>query len=527
MLILKNLKVDINNNLDLKEIIIKYLHIKTNELISYEISKKSIDARVGHNLSYIYEILINLKEEEKYLKRNRNEFIKKYIENKYIFPKSGEKKLEFRPIIIGLGPAGLFCAYFLAKNGYKPIVYERGKEIPERIKDVEKFWNESILNENSNVQFGEGGAGTFSDGKLNTQVKDKENRIKEILKIFVEWGAPKEIMYEKNPHIGTDNLRNVIINLRNKIINYGGEIHFNSVLKDIYIQNGKIKNIKINDKIINTDILILATGHSAKDTFEMLLEKGLKVKNKPFAIGVRIVHSQSLIDENQYNIRNKKLPAATYKLTYNNDKRGIYSFCMCPGGYVVNASSKKGNVVTNGMSNYLRDSKYANSAIIVTVNEEDYGSTPLAGLKYIEEIEKKAYQITKGKVAIQEFKDYELGIKSCNINASSFVKGEVAYVDINKIFPEYINKSLKEGINYFNTKINNFNKGVILAPETRTSSPVRIERNDELVSNILGIYPCGEGSGYAGGITTSAIDGIKIAEVIAKKYKEINKRNEC
>ena len=522
MLTLKNLKVDINNDLNLDNILIKYLRIRPDELIDYEINKRSIDARVGHNLSFIYEIIINLKDEEKFLKSNKNKNITRYISNPYKFPQSGITPLNKRPIIIGLGPAGLFCAYFLAKHGYKPIVYERGKEISQRIKDVEKFWNESILNENSNVQFGEGGAGTFSDGKLNTQIKDKENRIKEILNIFVKCGAPEEIMYEKNPHIGTDNLRKVVVNLRNKIIDYGGEIHFNSLLKDIYIEGNKIKSIKINEEIIDTELLILATGHSAKDTFEMLLSNGIDIKNKPFAIGIRIVHPQSLINENQYKCINNKLPQASYKLTYNTNNRGIYSFCMCPGGYVVNASSEKGRVVTNGMSNYLRDSGFANSAIIVTINECDYGIKPLDGLRYMENIEKRAYELTQGAIAIQTFKDYENNVISDNLkNTNEFVKGKTINIDINKIFPEYINNSLKEGINYFNTKIKDFNKGIILAPETRTSSPVWIKRTDNLESNILGIYPCGEGSGYAGGITSSAIDGMKVAEEIAKKYKEI------
>lgn len=519
MLSLKNIKVPINYQGTLSNFIKDYLKA---DIIDYKIIKKSIDARSKHDFSYIYEFGVTIKDEEKFLLHNKNKNITKYEEVIYSFPKSGDEVLKNKPVVVGLGPAGLFASFFLAKHGYKPIVFERGKMLEERIKDVELFWNEGILNKNSNVQFGEGGAGTFSDGKLNTQVKDREGRIKEVLKIFVECGAPEEIIYEKNPHIGTDNLRKVVKNMREKIIDYGGEIHYNSCLEDILINDNKIDSIVVNDKIIKTDILVLATGHSAKDTFNMLYDKGLNIISKPFAIGIRIVHLQDLIDKHQYPILYPNLPKASYKLTYNANGRGIYSFCMCPGGYVVNASSENNTVLTNGMSNYLRDSGYANSAIIVTVNQNDFGNNPLDGLKYMENIEKKAFLLTNGKIPIQRFKDYEEGIISSNIlNISKFVKGSTKYIDINDLFPDYINSSIKMGINYFNKLIPGFKDGIILAPETRTSSPVRILRSEELESNILGIYPCGEGSGYAGGITTSAVDGIKVAEMIAKKYQNM------
>ena len=519
MLSLKNIKVPVDYQGNLTTIIKKYLNM---DIINYKIIKKSLDARSKHEFCYIYELGVTIKDEEKFLEKNKNKNITKYTPIAYHFPKSGTEQLLNRPIIIGLGPAGLFASYFLAKNGYKPIVFERGKRVEERIKDVTDFWENGILNKNSNVEFGEGGAGTFSDGKLNTQVKDKEGRIAEVLKIFVECGAPAEIMYEKNPHIGTDNLRNVVKNLREKIIADGGEIHYNSCLEDIIIQDDKIKAIIVNGQTIKTDVLVLATGHSARDTFNMLYKRGVNITSKPFAVGIRIVHPQELINKCQYPIIYSNLPSASYKLTYNTCGRGVYSFCMCPGGFVVNASSDEKNIVINGMSNYLRDSGFANSAIIVTVTENDFGPNPLDGLKYMENIEKRAYELSNGLIPIQRFSDYENNIISSDIlDINKFVKGNTKYIDINEILPEYINTCLKLGINYFNRLIPGFNEGIILAPETRTSSPVRILRSEQLESNISGLYPCGEGSGYAGGITTSAVDGIKVAEMIANKYQNM------
>lgn len=329
-------------------------------------------------------------------------------------------------------------------------------------------------------------------------------------------------MYEKNPHIGTDNLRNVVKNLREKIIADGGEIHYNSCLEDIIIQDDKIKAIIVNGQTIKTDVLVLATGHSARGTFNMLYKRGVNITSKPFAVGIRIIHPQELINKCQYPIIYPNLPSASYKLTYNTRGRGVYSFCMCPGGFVVNASSDEKNIVINGMSNYLRDSGFANSAIIVTVNQNDFGPNPLDGLKYMENIEKRAYELSNGLIPIQRFGDYENNIISSDIlDINKFVKGNTKYIDINEILPEYINTCLKLGINYFNKLIPGFNEGIILAPETRTSSPVRILRSEQLESNISGLYPCGEGSGYAGGITTSAVDGIKVAEMIAKKYQNM------
>jgi hypothetical protein len=519
MIRLKNIRIPINSQENLESIIIRKL--KVNEIISYKIHKKSIDARNKKVFSYVYDFDIMLAQEEKFLKNTKLTNVFKVGNEEYILPQKGSIKLKNPPIVVGMGPAGLFCAYFLAKLGYKPIIFERGKMVDERVKDIDDFWQKGILNKNSNVQFGEGGAGTFSDGKLNTLVSDSSYRMKKVFEIFVECGAPKEILYDSKPHIGTDKLRNVIKCMRSKIISMGGVVHFNSFLEDIIIQDNQVKGVIVNGKTYETECLVLATGHSARETYLKLYEKNIVMEAKPLAIGVRIMHSQDLINKAQYPINYPFLPPASYKLTYKaQNNRGVYSFCMCPGGYVVNASSEEKRLVVNGMSNYKRDSFSSNSAIIVTVSPSDFGSSPLDGIKFLESIENKAYNLGNGAIPIQYFKDYEIG-KISNINNLQLdVKGKTSNIDINKIFPDYINSSLKEGINYFDKLIPGFagSKALILAPETRTSSPVRIPRSDSFETNIKGIYPCGEGSGYAGGITTSAIDGIKVMESIVKKY---------
>lgn len=516
MLSLKNIKVPVGEDKDYLKIIAEYLKTSKDQIKSFKIHKESLDARANHAFCYVYEFYVDVINEEKYLKIPN---VSKVNITPYEFPKPGDKKMKHRPIIVGAGPAGLLAAYMLAKHGYKPILFERGCEIDQRVADVDLYWETGKLNENSNVQFGEGGAGTFSDGKLNTLASDKFHRIEELFRIFTSCGAPEEITYSKHPHIGTDNLRIVVKNIRKEIIASGGDIYFNSLLEDLIIEDKHIKGVVINGQMLPAEVVILAIGHSARDTFNMLYQKGLDITSKPFAIGLRIIHPQELIDKNQYPKLYKELPPATYKLTYTTaDKRGVYSFCMCPGGYVVDASSTKYHMTTNGMSNYKRDSNFANSAIIVTVNENDFGKNPLDGLKFMEKIESDAYKITGCAMAYQKFSDYENGVISKPIDSTKFAKGHITPVDINNIFPSYINSALKSGINYFDSKIPGFKDGILLAPETRTSSPIRILRSDTYESNIAGIYPCGEGSGYAGGITTSAVDGIKIAESIAKKY---------
>ena len=519
MIRIRQIKLPIDHKKeDIINKICKKINIKKEDIKAMIINKKSIDAR--KIINYIYEIDIKTDKEKQILNKKIKDVIKTPDE-KYTFKISGKQKLKERPIIIGSGPSGLFCAYFLSKYGYKPLIIERGEKIEDRIKTVEKFWETNILNPNSNVQFGEGGAGTFSDGKLNTTSKDI--RIKEILKIFVKNGAPKEILYIKNPHIGTDILRKVIKNIREEIIKYGGKFIFNTCLEEIIIKNNKIKQIIINSKKINAENLILAIGHSSRDTFKMLNKNNIKIIPKPFAIGIRIQHKQEVIDKNQYGKEYKKLPRASYKLTYKaSNGRGVYSFCMCPGGFVVNSSSEEKKLVINGMSNYKRDEENANSAIIVTVNPDDFGHNPLDGVAYQEKLEKITYKEGIGNIPIQLYKDFKNNKNSNNFKKiKPVIKGKYTFANLNNIFPPYITKSLIEGIENFNKKIKGFSDDdtILAAIESRTSSPIKIIRDENLESNIKGIYPCGEGAGYAGGIITSAIDGIKVAEAIAKKYK--------
>ena len=511
------------NQENLKKNIAKKIKCNPNEIKNIKIVRLSIDARKKENILYNIEADISTNNEEKILKQTNNNEIYKTPKEEYIYPAKGNIELKKRPIIIGSGPAGLFCSHLLAELGYKPIIIERGEEISKRIKTVETFWKTGKLNENSNVQFGEGGAGTFSDGKLNTLTKDTNNRQKRILNTFVKYGANKDILYSNHPHIGTDMLRNIIINMRNDIIKLGGTFHYNSTLTNIIIKNNKISAIEINNKTIyETDILVLAIGHSARDTFEMLLNNGINIESKPFAVGLRIQHPQEMINKSQYGDKYKLLPPANYKLTYQTkEKRGVYTFCMCPGGYVVNASSEKNRLVINGMSNNKRDTANANSAIIVTVGPKDYGTNPLDGINYQRELEEKMYKLGKGKIPIQLIKDFYSNIETKEIKkVYPIIKGQYILSNLNKALPEYISNSIKEALPNFGKKIKQFNRddALLAGIESRTSSPVRILRNEDYQSNINGIYPCGEGAGYAGGITTSAIDGLKIAEQIIKKY---------
>lgn len=525
MIRIRQIKLPITSSSDILKVkIAKILKISVEDISKISIVKKSIDARKKDNLFYVYEVDVKTSLENKILKNNKGKDIFLSPEETYVFPTSGTTPLEKRPIIVGTGPAGLFCAYLLAENNYHPIIIERGEKIEDRIETVENFWQTGNLNTESNIQFGEGGAGTFSDGKLNTLVKDKKNRGRKAFEIFVENGAPEEIMYENKPHIGTDILRKVIVNIRNKIISMGGEFHYNTKLTNIFTTNNKLTSIEINnEKIIPCENLILAIGHSARDTFQMLNTKGLKLYPKPFAVGLRIEHPQSMINENQYGKFAKLLPPASYKLTYTTkENRGVYSFCMCPGGYVVNASSEKKRLVVNGMSNYKRDTPNANSALVVTISPDDYGKDPLDGIKFQRLLEERAYKLGNGKIPIQLLKDYNENIKSTSLGSLiPSVKGSYDLSNLNEIFPDFINNSLKEAINYFDTKIKGFkmDDAILLGVESRTSSPIRMERNDLNISNIEGIYPCGEGAGYAGGITTSAMDGIKVAEAFASIYK--------
>lgn len=524
MIRLHNIRVKITPEIDLENIVASKLNVNKDKIKKVIVHKKSIDARCKKYFSYVYDLDVLIKNENKYLKNG----ITKVLDENYHLPDKENNKKYKQIVIVGLGPAGLFCGYMLAKYGYKPIIIDRGESVDKRVKTVNELWQENIFNDNSNVQFGEGGAGTFSDGKLNTLVNDKKFMMREVFKIFVECGAPREIMYESKPHIGTDILRNVVKNIREKIINYGGIIKYNSLLEDIVIEDESIKGIVVNKEFLECDLLVLAIGHSARDTFKMLYNKKISMITKPFAVGVRIIHPQEMINNCQYPINYAFLPPASYKLTYKaKNNRGVYSFCMCPGGYVVNARSTKNGICTNGMSNYKRESSYANSAIIVTVSENDFPSNVLGGITFQENIERKAFQLTQGAIAVQRYIDYKNNNESKNEFPHDAFKGNVKSTNINEIFPDFINTSLKDAIDHFNNLIPGFNgsDAFIAAPEMRSSSPVRIIRDELLESNIKGIYPCGEGAGYAGGITTSAMDGIKVFESIYKNYQALDKKS--
>ena len=426
--------------------------LKKEEIKEWYIYKKSIDARKKEDIFYNYTIDIELKDKSK---EKRFEKIEEYKMPEIII----KRKSKISPVIIGAGPAGLFSALIFVENGIKPILIERGKRVEDRVKDVEEFINNRKFNPKSNIQFGEGGAGTFSDGKLNTGNSSIYSR--KVLEEFVQFGAPKEIMYVAKPHLGTDNLIKIVKNIREYILQQGGQMFFEEEVIDFEIEKGQIKSVITDQKRkIKTDSVILAIGHSARDTFKKLNELGVKIAPKNFAVGVRIEHLQKDINMAQYGNKTKlKLGSADYKLVYHaSNGRTCYTFCMCPGGYVVNSSSENEKLAINGMSNFKRESSNANSAIIVTVTEKDYGDALFSGLKFQEELESNAYKISEGLIPVQLYKDYKDNVKSTGFKSVKPVfKGNYNFANINKIFPVYINESLTEAIEYFGTKIKNFN----------------------------------------------------------------------
>lgn len=536
MIRINQMKLNIEHTSDdFERKILKTLCIKKEELQGFQIRKQSIDARKKPVLYYVYSVDVQVRDEAKVKKTVKNNQIQFQVKpDSYHFEVKGTKELTHRPVIIGTGPAGLFCGYMLAAHGYQPILLERGADVDQRTKDVEAFWENGQLNLSSNVQFGEGGAGTFSDGKLNTLVKDKFGRNHEVLRIFAEHGAPESITYESKPHIGTDVLSAVVKEMRKYICVHGGEVRFHSQVTDIqtHSDNGQkiLRKLKIYDSqkeetyLLDTDLAVFAIGHSARDTFSMLYQHGLPMQPKAFAVGVRIEHPQEMINQDQYGKNYPSfLPAAPYKLTANLDNgRGVYTFCMCPGGYVVNASSEEHRLAVNGMSYSRRDSQNANTAVIVTVSPDDFGSDhPLAGVEFQRKLEEAAYFEGNGKVPVQLFGDFCENRPSVQLGTvTPHIKGMYQLANVRNIFPEFIAESLTEGIQIFDHKLPGYARcdAVISGVESRTSSPVRLIRDQSLQSEIRGIYPCGEGAGYAGGITSAAMDGIKAAEMIASVY---------
>ncbi len=522
MLRIKNIKLSIcYSESDIKQKIYKILRIKDSDIKSLKINKRSLDCRNKNNINYVCSVDVELvnKNEDTVLNRLNNGNVSKITENKFSF--SCRKRPKTRPIIVGFGPGGIFAALALCKAGIEPIILERGKKIQERQNDIENFWNSGILLENSNVQFGEGGAGTFSDGKLNTGIKSKY--IPFILETFVSHGADKDILVNAKPHIGTDVLRDVVKSIRKELIKLGAEIRFDSCLDSIDFSSGKIKSVLISNGKKRyeevADNLILSIGHSARDTFEMLYKKGVAMQAKAFSLGVRIEHIQEKINKAMYGNEYRNLPPAEYKLsTHLQNGRGVYSFCMCPGGFVVASSSEKDHLVTNGMSNFKRDNINSNSALLVNITPEDYlHDCVLDGINYQRTWEKKAFELGGNNyfAPVQKVSDFLRNKVSTEFGEvlPSYKPG-VTFSDINGCLPNFVAKAIKEALPIFNKKISGFSNedALITAIESRSSSSVRILRKENGMSeNIHGLYPCAEGAGYAGGIMSSAVDGINTA----------------
>ncbi len=552
MLRLTDIKLPLNHSDNaIEQAILQKLEITKHELVDFTVFKRGYDARKKSNIVLIYTLDVNTTKETVLLEQfSKDSQVKLTPDMAYKFVAQAPEKLKHRPIVIGMGPCGLFAGLVLAQMGFKPIILERGKAVRERTKDTFGFWRKKILNTESNVQFGEGGAGTFSDGKLYSQVKDPKHYSRKVLHEFVDAGAPEEILYVSKPHIGTFKLVTMVEKMRAKIFELGGEVRFEQKVETIHFENDEtitfdgniLAGFKAKEVVgltlstgeyIETNHIALAIGHSARDTFKMLHEQGVYIKAKPFSVGFRIEHEQSVIDEARFgdNAGNDILGAADYKLVHHaSNGRSVYSFCMCPGGTVVAAASEAGRLVTNGMSQYSRHERNANSAIVVGIEPKDYTegqfaattNSVLAGVEFQRRLEEQAFNMggSNYNAPVQLVGDFLAGRKSGEHGSviPSYKPG-VTYTDLSEALPDYAVEAIREALPTFERKIKGFsmNEATLTAVETRTSSPIQITRDRETLQslNAKGLYPAGEGAGYAGGILSAGIDGIKIAEAMA------------
>lgn len=563
MIRLNSLRLEIGyTDEDLISAVRRRLRIPDKHPFSHELVRLSLDARKKDDIHYTCSVDVVIDIEKDILKDKRIKNVAPAEPVIYADPfdtltdaqKVAIKDLK-RPVVVGFGPAGMLAGYKLAKAGLRPLIVERGRDVDTRIADVNAFWQGGPLDPESNVQFGEGGAGTFSDGKLNTMIHDKFGRITEFFRIFIECGADPSIRYINKPHIGTDRLTEIVRNIRKEIISCGGEVRFGTKLTGLDIHDGRLCGIYVNGReYIECDTLVLALGHSARDTFEMLYSSGIDMEKKAFAMGVRIQHPQELIGRAQYGESYRRLPAADYKLTYQaSNGRGVYSFCMCPGGFVVNASSEEGRLAVNGMSNSDRSEATANSALVVNVREDDFGGdSPLSGMELQRRLEEAAYAEGRGRIPAQYYADFKAGRASdftCKLSSGAIehgpaagpgtpvsvehgckiptpnTKGAYTGGNLKNVLPAYISESIEEAMPVFGRTIAGFDSpdALMIGLESRTSSPVRLVRDDACLEavGIKGIYPCGEGAGYAGGITSAAVDGIRVYEAIIRRMTSL------
>lgn len=534
MLRIINFRVDVKNKNPLEVLLVHKFPVLKDQIQEIHVVRRAVDARKKPHITFVYTLFVAVQNEVvvmKKLGRDKNVSTMEPIEPEPIV--HGEQVLKERPVVVGFGPAGMLAAFYLAREGYRPIVLERGQDVDQRSHDVETFWQTGEFKAESNVQFGEGGAGTFSDGKLTTRVTHP--RLHEIAKYFVQFGAPQEILYKHKPHVGTDVLRGMVKAMREQIIAWGGEVRFGAKLTKLQLAANQVVGVEVNDEeIIPTSLVLAGVGHSARDTYEMLYNTGIAMESKPFAVGVRIEHPQSMIDISQYGIEPAELGlgAAEYSVVYHDKETGrtAYSFCMCPGGEVVASASEDGHVVTNGMSLYARASGVANSALVVTVGPDDFGNHPLGGVAFQREWEKKAFELGGHdyKAPLQTVGDFLARQKGTvpegNAAAPHSYRPGVVAADLHECLPTYVTDVMERALPYFGRRIKGFDEPQICMTgvETRTSSPLRILRDDDRQSpTVKGLYPMGEGAGYAGGIMSAALDGAETAIRVMVAYKPL------